>query len=257
MTTLPHRRPLIAGNWKLHCTLAEAEALAQGVAAGAVDVPQVDWLIAPSFTALTAVRRVIASSAVQLAAQDVHWEPQGAFTGEVSAAQLKDVGCQSVIVGHSERRQYFGETDAGVNKKIRALLAAKLQPIVCIGETQAEREAGRSEAVVLAQLDGALQGLDANAVQQCCLAYEPVWAIGTGLSASPSDAQIMHAAIRARLGALQNGSVAQSIRILYGGSVKPGNAADLLGQTDIDGALVGGASLKAGDFLAIGQGALR
>jgi len=202
------------------------------------------------------VKAALAGSPIQLAAQDVHWEAQGAFTGEVSAPLLADVGVQHVIVGHSERRQFFGETDETVRKKVGAVLAAGLRPIVCVGELLAEREAGRTLEVVGRQVRGGLAGLTADTLAAVTLAYEPVWAIGTGKTATTAQAQEVHAAIRAILREL-GGAVAESIRIQYGGSVKPENAAELMSQADVDGALVGGASLKAKDFLAIVKGALR
>ena len=239
------RTPLIAGNWKLHKTIAEARTLA----AGLKDAPSkhVEVLVAPVAAALHAVVETLAGSGVFVAGQNCHSENQGAYTGELSPLLLADAGCTHCIVGHSERRQIFGETDAGVNRKAHTLLEVGLTPIVCVGETLAQREAGETLAVVKSQMDGALAGLD---VAKLILAYEPVWAIGTGKTASPADAQAVHAAMRGWL-AEAHGEVAQSVRILYGGSVKPANAADLLAETDIDGALVGGASLDPDTFLPI------
>jgi len=211
--------------------------------------------VAPGFVALARVGQVLGSSAVVLAAQNAYWEAQGAFTGEVSLPQLKDVGCRYVILGHSERRQLFGETDAMVNQKTRAALAYGVSPIVCVGETLAERESGQAEAVVVRQVKLALTNIAADAAAPIVIAYEPVWAIGTGKTAQPSDAQDMHARIRATVGETLGGAVAEKLRILYGGSVKPDNAKTLLGQTDVDGALVGGASLVADSFLAIAAAA--
>ena len=250
------RQKFVCGNWKLHKTVAESVALVKELAEGLGGDSRVQVAVAPVFTALSAVAQAMAGSPIQLAAQDVHWEAQGAFTGEVSAPLLADVGVKHVIVGHSERRQFFGETDESVRKKVGAVLAAGLRPIVCVGETLAEREAGRTLDVVGRQVRGGLTGLAPETLAAVTLAYEPVWAIGTGKTATTAQAQEVHAAIRAILRDL-GGSVADSIRIQYGGSVKPENAAELMSQADVDGALVGGASLKAKDFLAIVKGALR
>ncbi len=250
------RQKFVCGNWKLNKTVAEATALVKELAAGLAGDARVQVAVAPVFTALPAVAQALAGTPIQLAAQDVHWEAQGAFTGEVSAPLLADVGVKHVIVGHSERRQLFGETDESVRKKVGAVLAAGLRPIVCVGETLAEREAGRTLDVVGRQVRGGLAGLPADTLAAITLAYEPVWAIGTGKTATTAQAQEVHAAIRAILREL-GGAAADSIRIQYGGSVKPENAAELMAQADVDGALVGGASLKAKDFLAIVKGALR
>jgi triosephosphate isomerase len=212
--------------------------------------------VAPPFTALAAAAEALQGSKIQLAAQNVHPEPQGAFTGEVSAAMLAEAGCRHVIVGHSERRQLFGETDEGVRRKVGAVLAAGMRPVVCVGETLAERDAGRTLEVVGRQVRGGLAGLPATAVAALTVAYEPVWAIGTGKTATTAQAQEVHAAIRALLRELAGG-VADQVRIQYGGSVKPDNAAELMSQPDVDGALVGGASLKASDFSQIVKGAIR
>jgi len=250
------RKKFVCGNWKMHKTVAEAAALVRelraglGESAGAVQVA-----VAPPFTALSAVGEALRGSPIELSAQDVHWEPQGAFTGEVSAPMLAEVGCRHGIVGHSERRQLFGETDETVRKKTGALLAAGLRPIVCVGETLAEREAGKTLAVVDRQVRAGLAGLPAASLAAITVAYEPVWAIGTGRTATSAQAQEVHAAIRGILRELA-GSVADGIRIQYGGSVKPENARELMNQPDVDGALVGGASLKAADFVAIVKGAL-
>lgn len=250
------RTPLVAGNWKLHHGVADSVALARAVLHRLDREGRTEVVVAPVFTALYAVHQALSQSGqgeasrVGLAAQDVHWEDQGAFTGEVSAPLLKDVGCSYVIVGHSERRQLFGEQDEGVRRKVAALLSHGLTPIACIGETLEQREAGRTEAVVLGQLDAALTGLDRGSVARVVIAYEPVWAIGTGRTAKPADAQAVHAAIRARLHE-RFGDAADRVRVLYGGSVKPDNAAELMAQPDIDGALVGGASLTPDSFLAI------
>ncbi|MBK9517310.1 MAG: triose-phosphate isomerase [Anaeromyxobacter sp.] len=250
------RQKFVCGNWKMHKTVAEATALARELAEGLAGESRVQVAVAPTFTSLGPVAAALRGTPVEVAAQDVHWEVQGAFTGEVSAAMLADVGVRHGIVGHSERRQFFGETDESVRKKVGALLAAGLAPIVCVGELLAEREAGRTLEVVGRQVRGGLAGLGAEALGSLTLAYEPVWAIGTGKTATTAQAQEVHAAIRAILREL-GGPVAEAIRIQYGGSVKPENAAELLSQPDVDGALVGGASLKAKDFIAIVKGALR
>lgn len=244
-----NRRPLVAGNWKLHNDLDASEALARAVAVGVAEVDDVEVVVAPVFTALDRVRRALSGTRVGLAAQDLHWEDRGAFTGEVSGPLLRDVGCTHVIVGHSERRQLFGETDATVRRKVEAALRSSLVPIACVGETLEEREGGRTLEVVIRQLDAIAVGL--AGIDRLVVAYEPVWAIGTGRVARPEDAQAVHTAIRDRLRTLAGETVAACSRILYGGSVKPENAAGLLRQPDIDGALVGGASLDADAFVRI------
>jgi triosephosphate isomerase len=251
------RQKFVCGNWKMHKGVAESVALVKELQAALADAAgKVQVAVAPPFTALHAVAQATKGSAVQLAAQDVHWEKQGAFTGEVSALMLADAGCQHGIVGHSERRQLFGETDDSVRKKVVALLAAGLSPIMCVGETLAEREAGRMLEVVDRQVRQGLLGLSAADLGRITIAYEPVWAIGTGKTATTAQAQEVHAAIRTILREI-GAPVADGIRIQYGGSVKPENAAELMAQPDVDGALVGGASLKAQDFVAIVKGALR
>jgi triosephosphate isomerase len=251
------RRKFVCGNWKMHKTQGEARELVRALAPllhGLADRVQV--AVAPPFTALAAAAEAMRGSAVELAAQNVHFEKQGAFTGEVSAPMLAEVGCHHAIVGHSERRQLFGETDETVRKKVGALLAVGIRPIVCVGETLAEREAGRTLEVVDRQVRAALSGLPAEPVAALTIAYEPVWAIGTGKTASTAQAQEVHAAIRKLLRELAGGA-ADAVRIQYGGSVKPENAAELMAQPDVDGALVGGASLKAQDFSQIVKGAIR
>jgi triosephosphate isomerase len=248
--TSPRRKPLVAGNWKMHRTGPEALELIQqlrdGYTGGRAEV-----MVAPPFTALEAVSRALETSEIALGAQNVHWEAQGAFTGEISAGMLKALGCAYVIVGHSERRQLFGETDSSVSKKARAVLHAGMRPLVCIGETLAERDAARTLQVCATQLQGSLAGVAVEEMTHVVLAYEPVWAIGTGRNATPAQAQEVHAHVREQLVRLFGRPVGESVRILYGGSVKADNAAELLGQADVDGALVGGASLKAQEFLAI------
>jgi triosephosphate isomerase len=244
------RIPVIAGNWKMHKTVGEACALARAVRDGISDRIRCQAVLAPPFTALASVSKEIRGTSLILAAQNVHWESKGAFTGEISIPMLEDVGCGMVILGHSERRQYFGETDATVNSRIRAVLNSTLQPIVCVGETLAERESGTHHSKVAQQLAGGLDNLTRQGLLRIILAYEPVWAIGTGRTASPETAQTMHAYIRTWLSE-KFGADAQEIRILYGGSVKPENIDDLMRQPDIDGALVGGACLEAESFLRI------
>jgi triosephosphate isomerase (TIM) len=244
------RRPCIVGNWKLHLTIAEGTALAKGVAA--VVPARVDAAVCPTFVALASVAAAVAGTPLRVGGQDCHWDEKGAFTGEVSASFLKDAGASYVVLGHSERRQYFGETDATVNKRLRAALAQGLTPIVCVGETLAERDAGQAslERVLRTQVLGATAGLSAADLAPLVIAYEPVWAIGTGRTASSAQAQDAHAFIRSVVRGAFAG-LADQVRIQYGGSVKPDNAKELLGQPDVDGALVGGASLKLADFAAI------
>jgi triosephosphate isomerase len=245
------RTPVIAGNWKLFKTIAEATAMVNELKPLVAGTAGVEIVVAPVFTALSRVAEALSGSNVRLAAQDCHWEEEGAFTGEVAPKLLSDAGCSHVIIGHSERRQYFGETDETVNKKAKTALAAGLTAIVCVGETLAEREAGKAFAVIETQLKGGLAGFSADMLVQIIIAYEPVWAIGTGKTASDAQAQEVHAFIRTLLAKLFGQAAAEAIRILYGGSVKPDNVKGLMSQADIDGALVGGASLKADTFAAI------
>ncbi|RMD84007.1 MAG: triose-phosphate isomerase [Candidatus Dadabacteria bacterium] len=245
------RTPLLAGNWKLNCLIDEARSLAAQIAEGCRSLTGREVMIAPPFTALAAVREAIAGSPVALGAQDVYWEPSGAFTGEVSVPMLVDAGCSHVIVGHSERRQYFGETDYTVAKKVAAAARGGLVPVMCVGETLAQREEGSTLEVIERQVKGGLCELAAEYYERLVVAYEPVWAIGTGKTATPEQAQEVHAHIRRLLAEVAGESTAERIRILYGGSVKPGNIDELMAQPDVDGALVGGASLKAEDFLRI------
>ncbi len=240
----------------MNTRLATAVGLAQAVVAGAGDGAKVEVAICPPAVYLPAVADIVAGSSVVLGAQNLYAAGDGAYTGEVNAAMLTDVGCRYVILGHSERRQLMGETDAMVSKKMQSALSGNLIPIVCVGETQAEREAGKTESVVETQVRGSLAALDEVRAAAIVLAYEPVWAIGTGLTASPAQAEAVHAMIRQLLGEIFSPDVAAQIRIQYGGSVKPSNAAELLGQENIDGALVGGASLQAADFLAIIKAAM-
>jgi len=247
------RRPLIAGNWKMNAGGVEGVKLAAQVRAFAGGMPHVDLLVAPPYTAIAAVAHELDGSSVLVAGQNVHGKPHGAFTGEISAGMLAECGATWVIVGHSERRQYFGETDQDVAVKIATALDHGLVPIACVGETLAQREAGHTLAVVERQVTAILDTL-VGAGPACAVAYEPVWAIGTGKNASPADAEEVHAAIRRWLGA-KSQALADRTRILYGGSVKADNAMGLLAEPNVDGALVGGASLDAGAFGAIAKAA--
>ena len=244
------RKVIIAGNWKMNKTGSEGKALVGELlgAVAAFGTSEVDIVVCPPFTTLAEVRPVIAGSNVKLGAQNVHWAESGAFTGEISAAMLKEAGVEYVIIGHSERRQHFGETDETVNKRLQAALKAGLKPIVCIGESLAEREGGKTEEVLRRQVRGGFAGLDAAAMAGVVVAYEPVWAIGTGRTATPAMAEETHAFIRSELAAMFGAECAGKVRIQYGGSMKPENARELVAQADIDGGLIGGASLKAADF---------
>ncbi len=244
------RRPLIAANWKMHKTTAEARAFATQLRGLLTSPPDVDIVIAPPFTALAALREALGDAPVQLGAQNVHTEGEGAFTGEVSVPMIVDLGCSYAILGHSERRALFGETSEGVAHKLAAVVAAGLRPIVCVGETLEQREAKRTFEIIGSQLEASLASLPAESAHECAVAYEPVWAIGTGRTATPEMAQEVHAFIRERL-AKRFGESAGRMRIQYGGSVKPDNTATLMAQPDIDGALVGGASLDPASFYAI------
>jgi len=235
----------------MHMTTLETGDLIEGIIENIKEVDGVDVVIAPPFTALEAARETIGSANIGLSAQNVFWEEKGAFTGEISPSMLLDVGCDWVIIGHSERRQFFGETDETVNKRMKAALSAGLKPIFCVGETLDDRESEKTNSVIEAQLVGGFAGIPADDLDQIVVAYEPVWAIGTGKTASPEQAEEVHAFIRKWVSDNYSASIAEGLRILYGGSVKPDNAKELMGQENIDGALVGGASLKAGDFSAI------
>jgi triosephosphate isomerase len=243
--------PIVGGNWKMNTNGAGAVALARAVKAGAGDGKACQVAVFPPFVYLQAVGTELAGSSVMLGAQDVYFEPDGAFTGEVSVAMLKDVGVKIVLTGHSERRHVIGETDATVNRKTRAVLDAGLMCILCVGEKLEQRERGETDRVNREQVIAGLQGVSAEQMGRVVIAYEPVWAIGTGKTATPADAQDAHAKIRAVLGELYGAEVARRTRIQYGGSMKAANAAELCGQRDVDGGLIGGASLKAEEFLAI------
>jgi triosephosphate isomerase len=250
------RKPLIAGNWKMNTTSESANALARKVAAASPSYGAVDLLVCPPSVYLIPVRDALAGGNVFLGAQNMYHEASGAFTGELSAAMLKDVGVTFVILGHSERRHILGETDEAVNKKTLAAHAAGLTPIVCVGEKLDERESGKTADVIRTQIDSSLKGLSPAQMAATVIAYEPVWAIGTGKVATPQQAQQVHADLRKLIASRYNAETAQAVRILYGGSVKPDNAAELLKLADVDGALVGGACLKADDFLAIAGAAI-
>ncbi len=245
-----NRVPLLAGNWKMFKTISEATALVQALKAGCAGISNREILVCPPFAALSTVRDLVRGTNIRLGAQNMHWQLEGAFTGEISPVMVKDAGCQYVIIGHSERRQYFGETDETVNRKTKAAFGQTLIPIVCVGETLAEREAGQQLQVVEEQVRGGLAGLKPAEAEKLVIAYEPVWAIGTGKTATPEQAQEMHQWIRKLLSEFGNGAE-QKIKILYGGSIKPDNIDMIMQQPDIDGGLVGGASLKAEDFSRI------
>lgn len=244
------RTKIIAGNWKMNKTASEAVALIKAIKKEVENVANVEIVVCPPFTDLKDAAAACAGSNVALGAQNVHWKESGAFTGEISAAMLKELGVRYVIIGHSERRQYFGETDATVNMRTKAALVAGLIPIVCVGETLEERDAGRMEAVVVSQTKAGLAELGEN-LKKVVIAYEPVWAIGTGRTATPAQAQEVHALIRKTLAEISCPATAAGIRIQYGGSMKPDNAKELLAQPDIDGGLIGGAALAADSFAAI------
>jgi triosephosphate isomerase len=249
------RRPFIAGNWKMNLDRASAVALAEGLVSGTSRIGEVDVAVCPPYVYLDAVAAVVGGSKVELGAQDMYHESGGAYTGEISAAMLCDLGCKYVVLGHSERRHVLGESDEAINKKVHAALAAGLLPIVCVGEMLDQREANKTAEVVRTQFDGSLAGVSSEQMQKIVIAYEPVWAIGTGKVATPQQAEEVHLDLRKLIEDRYNEKVAESVRIQYGGSVKPDNAADLLGQPNIDGALVGGAALTADSFLGIITGA--
>ena len=245
------RKPLIAGNWKMYKTSAEAAELASQLKSLVSDIVDVDVMVAPAYTAIGIVAEILSDSVIHVGGQDLFWEEEGAYTGQISASMLKAAGCTYVIIGHSERRQYFGETNTTVNRKVRAALLGGLSPVVCVGESEAEREANQTFSVIQKQLEEGLEGLSSDEVHKLTIAYEPVWAIGTGKTATTDQAQEVHEFIRGRMETAYGNSIAKDLRILYGGSVKPGNIGDLMAMADIDGALVGGASLDADSFAGI------
>ena len=250
------RKKLIAGNWKMNKTSADAVQLAQDLVTEIGKVVDIDIVICPPFTSLESVGKAIDGSTVKLGAQNMHHEANGAFTGEISAPMLRAFFATHVILGHSERRQYFAETDAAVNKKVIAALKNQLRPILCVGETLAEREAGSTLKVVQTQLEAGLEGVSKEQAASVVIAYEPVWAIGTGKVATTEQAQEVHAFIRSLLTKLFGDPIAQKVRILYGGSMKPANAPELLAQKDIDGGLIGGASLETRSFVDLVKAAV-
>lgn len=252
------RKPFVTGNWKMNTDSHSSVELAKGVVDGSIELAgrDVDVAVCPPYVYLQAVACAVSSSSVAVGAQDVYYQAKGAFTGEISASMLKDTGCTYVLCGHSERRHVIGETDELINKKVTAAIGGGLLPILCVGELQSEREAGQTEEVVTRHIKKGLAGLSAEKVSAVTVAYEPVWAIGTGLTATPEQAQEVHELIRGFLAEIYDGQLADEIRILYGGSVKADNAADLMGRADIDGVLVGGASLKVDDFVAIIEAAV-
>ena len=245
------RRPLIAGNWKMFKTRAEAQVLVRELVRLLGEENQVEMVICPPFTALSAIAEITAGTSIQLGGQNVHWEEEGAFTGEVSAAMLVECGCRHVILGHSERREYFGESDEIINRKLKKVFTSSLIPILCIGESLKERDAKRVQEVIFRQLERALRALTGKEISRMILAYEPVWAIGTGRTATPEVAAQVHHMIRNWLSEQYSENLAEQVRILYGGSVKPENIGKLMVQESIDGALVGGASLNAESFARI------
>lgn len=245
------RKPIIAGNWKMYKTIPEGRNLVKGVIEKLTGFNEVDVVFCPPFTALSAVKELTRGTSFGLGAQDLYWKEQGAFTGEVSPLMLKDIGCDYVIIGHSERREHFGETDQTVNLKVKAALAAGIKPIICVGESLAQREAGETQSLIKRQTEQALQGVEGGAISQMVIAYEPIWAIGTGKSSNGKDANEVIGLIRKTVAGLFGDGPAQSIRIQYGGSVKPENIKEFMDQPEIDGALVGGASLEIDSFIKI------
>jgi triosephosphate isomerase len=248
------RKPIIAGNWKMNKTAGEAVKLAQALKSELRDVKNVEIVVCPPFTALGETAKVIQGTNIYLGAQNVHWQDSGAFTGEISASMLKELDCRYAIIGHSERRIYFGETNTGVNQRLKTALQYNITPIICVGEKLEERDSGRTYEVIREHVENGLAGISAEEIKKAVIAYEPVWAIGTGKTATPQQAQEAHSFIRRLLGQLYNADVASTLRIQYGGSVKPENITELMAQGDIDGALVGGASLKADSFANIVRG---
>ncbi len=245
------RTPIIAGNWKMFKTNSEARLLVTGLKEKLAAVHDVEVVVCPPFTALASVAELLKDSKIALGAPNLFWEEEGAYTGEVSPVMLRDLGCQYVIIGHSERRQYFGETDQQVNKKVKAALRHQLLPIICVGETLEQREAGETDSLVSSQVEKALTGVGAEQIPKVVIAYEPIWAIGTGRSSTGEDANKVITLIRKTIAQQYQQEIADIVRIQYGGSVKPGNIKELMEKSDIDGALVGGASLKADDFVKL------
>lgn len=257
--TLTNQKPFIAGNWKLHKTNTEAVELVQSILQKIRNISPEDAeiVVMPPFTALSPVKDILRKSRVQLGAQNLHWENEGAFTGEISAPMLKDAGCRFVVVGHSERRQYFGETNLSVNKKIKAALSCQLLPVMCIGETLEERENGKTFSKIEKQISEGLEHITSDQVKNIIIAYEPIWAIGTGRTASPEQAGEVHDVIREKLVEKYGKDSGECVIILYGGSVKPKNTYPLVKEKNVNGALIGGASLQAGSFAEIAKEAIK
>lgn len=251
------RRVIIAGNWKMNKTIGEAIDLANSIKRALYDIPEIEIVICPPFVSLSDTREVIMETNIKLGAQDCFWEKEGAFTGEVSGLMLKDAGCEYVIIGHSERRQYFGETNETVNKKVKAALAASLKPIVCVGEKLEDRKSGKTFKVVKDHVENSLSGISKIDIEKIVIAYEPVWAIGTGVNATKDEAEEVHKYIRDLLKKAYGEDLAKKVRIQYGGSVKPDNIKELISEPDIDGALCGGASLNADSFIEIVKSCLK
>lgn len=245
------RKPIIAGNWKMYKTIPEAKALVSGLITKLGNSAKAEVVFCPPFTALSAVKELVQGKPFGLGAQNLYWKEQGAFTGEISPLMLKDIGCDYVIIGHSERREHFGETDQTVNSKVKAALAAGIKPIVCVGESLAQREAGETQSLIKRQTEQGLAGIDAKAIPDLVIAYEPIWAIGTGKSSNGKDANEVCGLIRSTVASMFGADAAQKMRIQYGGSVKPENIKEYMDQPEIDGALVGGASLDVESFAKI------
>jgi triosephosphate isomerase len=252
-----NEKPFIAGNWKLHNTIPEAVDLVKALGTAQEKFVEAQMVVIPPFTALNGIRRELENSPIKIGAQNLYWEDKGAYTGEVSAPMLKDAGCEFVVIGHSERRQYFGETNCTVNKKIRAALTAGLTPIMCMGESLEEREAEQTIDKIKAQIAEGLEGFETDDIKRIIIAYEPIWAIGTGLTATPEQAEEVHAFIREQLSEKYGNDTSACAIILYGGSVKPANTYSLLKEKDINGALVGGASLNADSFVEIAMESIK
>lgn len=255
--TISNEKPFLAGNWKMHKTIPEAVEMVKALKEESPQLTDAELVVIPPYTMLSEVKKVIEGSTIQLGAQNIFWEEKGAFTGEVSPPMLKDAGCQYVTIGHSERRQYFGETNETVNKKIKAALAHELMPIMCIGESLEEREKGNTMDKVETQMNSGLEGLGKDEIRRIVIAYEPIWAIGTGVTATPSQAEEVHSFIRKKLTEKYGNEIASYAIILYGGSVKPANTYSILKENNINGALVGGASLEADSFIQITKEAIK
>ena len=255
--TISNEKPFLAGNWKMHKTIPEAVEMVKALKEESPQLMDAELVVIPPYTMLNEVKKVIEGSNIQLGAQNIFWEEKGAFTGEVSPPMLKDAGCQYVTIGHSERRQYFGETNETVNKKIKAALAHELTPIMCIGESLEEREKGNTMDKVETQINSGLEGLGKDEIRRIVIAYEPIWAIGTGVTATPSQAEEVHSFIRKKLTEKYGNEIASYAIILYGGSVKPANTYSILKENNINGALVGGASLEADSFIQITKEAIK